>query len=123
MSGVNLVAEVKPLGVNAAYKPVRWGKRSGFAKTDEANAYALRLQLAARQAMRNRDLLSGSLAVRIVFVHPDNRSDIDGPIKLTLDALEGFVYANDRQVRSLQVDYRVDKERPRVEVGIVEVTP
>lgn len=30
------------------------------------------------------------------------RLDVDGPIKITLDALEGVAYANDKQVTDLQ---------------------
>ncbi len=122
MGGINLSADVKPIGVNRAYAPARWGKRHGFRKTTEADGYQTVLQIAARRAMRGRPLLVGMLAARIRFVHTNNRSDIDGPIKLSLDALEGVVYSNDRQVRRLEVEY-VLGESPRVEIGVVEIAP
>ena len=113
----------RPPGVNVAYAPGRWGKRHGFIKTPVANEYADRIKLAARRAMRGKPPIEGRCLARLLFVHPDERADTDGPVKLTLDALEGIVYRNDRQARRLEVDYLVDPEAPRVEIEIVEVSP
>lgn len=47
--------------------------------------------------------------------------DTDGYCKVLLDALQGHVYVNDRQVRDLVIRPREDKANPRVEVEAVPV--
>ena len=59
--------------------------------------------------------------VRIVFVYPDNRSDIDGPIKRTLDAVEAAVKEmghkwHDGRVHGLEVYKRVIRGESWIEV-------
>lgn len=121
MGAIRFTVPVRPIGVNAAYAPARWGRRHGFRKTDAAVQYSTLLQLAARRAMRGRDPFSGHCEVRLLFVYPDNRSDVDGAVKLSLDALEGCVYWDDRQVVRLVAEKAKDAEAPRVEVEVVEV--
>jgi Holliday junction resolvase RusA-like endonuclease len=41
------------------------------------------------------------VAARLRFFWPTAAGDIDGPIKSTLDALQGFAFENDRRVRRL----------------------
>jgi Holliday junction resolvase RusA-like endonuclease len=93
----------KPIGVNQSYAPARWGNRHGFRLTPEGKGYRLFVAAAALKAMRGRSRLTGNCHVKLVFRYHENRHDIDGPIKLTLDALEGIVYRNDRQVTRLSV--------------------
>jgi len=115
---------VKPIGVNAAYKPVRWGNRVGFAKTGECLAYQDAIVLAARRAMGAQKWLSmeGRAAVNVRFYFATLGSDIDGPIKPTLDAIaKAGVVWNDNRVRELHV-YKPDPDgRERVEVEVVEL--
>lgn len=124
MSRIAFVVKMRPIGVNHAYVPARWGSRHGMRMTEIGHAYKATVHAAARRAMRGRAFLEGSLAATIRFFYPDNRSDIDGAIKPTLDAMQGAVYANDRAVRLLrEVAYCVDRERPRVEIEVEEITP
>lgn len=70
----------------------------------------------------------GPVAIRITL-HPritakgkpsKVRLDVDAPIKITLDALEGVAYANDRQVTRLSAEIG----HPVAEGGLtVEVSP
>lgn len=55
----------------------------------------------------------GDVSVLLVYTFDTKRRrDIDGPVKATLDAMEGAVYTNDTQVTELHVVKRVQKEGP-----------
>jgi Holliday junction resolvase RusA-like endonuclease len=67
-------------------------------------------------------MTADACGVRIDFAAFSPLCDVDGPIKLTLDALAGKlggrVYANDRQVVELHVSKRVDRARPRLGIEV-----
>ena len=50
-------------------------------------------------AQCGRLLWTGDLEVSIVFVGADRRADIDNLLKAVLDAAEGIIYENDKQVK------------------------
>jgi Holliday junction resolvase RusA-like endonuclease len=108
------------VGVNATY---RVGRGRRVYKSPEANVYRDAVVMAAKRAMRGRDMLTGHVEARIWFAYPTARNDIDGAIKPTLDALNGIVWQDDRQVIRLEVDKLKDTDAPRVEIEVVEVTP
>jgi Holliday junction resolvase RusA-like endonuclease len=62
-------------------------------------------------------LLSGNLAVYITIHYASRRPDLDESV--ILDAMQGLVYGNDRQVREKHVFWGLDKENPRAEIRIV----
>lgn len=55
----------------------------------------------------------GSVAVRLLLIPKANKDgsanktviDLDNALKVTLDALQGIAYHNDRQVRRIAADY------------------
>ena len=63
----------------------------------------------------------GAVAVRLDFYRPAKRGDLDNLIKVTLDALIGYAYADDEQVTEIHAVRRDDKNNPRVEVEIVRL--
>lgn len=75
------------------------------------------LALAAQQAPP----LRGPVVVELVLYRPRKAGDIDGPLKVLLDALEGHLWANDRQIVEMHVYRKDDKHNPRVEVRAWEV--
>lgn len=85
------------VSTNAAYRR-RGGARQRFFITDEGAAFKQGLALAARRAMRGRPLLAGPVSVLVDFWFRSHANDVDGPLKLVLDSLQGHVFANDRQV-------------------------
>ena len=60
--------------------------------------------------------LVGNVEVDIMEYRPQERGDIDSPLKLVLDAIQGYVYTNDSQVRGMRVSKYTDRENPRVEL-------
>ena len=119
MTAIRFCVPLSPVSVNQGY---RVGRGRMF-KSPAAVAYQQGIALAGKRAMRGKEPMTGSLEVRLLFVYSTERNDIDGAIKPTLDAMQGSVYGNDRQVRALKVAKHKDPEAPRVEIEVVEVTP
>jgi Holliday junction resolvase RusA-like endonuclease len=55
------------------------------------------------------------------FLPDERRRDLDNVAKTILDALNGVLYLDDSQITTLLVATHVDRERPRVEVRVVEL--
>jgi hypothetical protein len=117
-SAVKITVPGKPLSVNAAYRVVKLGPRSGLAKTSEANAYQGRVRMAAVLAMLGRPPMTGDLVFEITAYWPRRNADSDAATKLTKDALQGVVYANDRIVRRDVSERAHDAVNPRVEITV-----
>ena len=112
--------KAKPVSSNATY---RRGKGSGFFKTQESRDYSDAVRQAGQLAMAGLAPLEGSVEVELVFRFDSLRPDIDGPVKGTLDALQGVCYGNDRQVDRLVVVKRLDRENPGVRVRVSREPP
>jgi Holliday junction resolvase RusA-like endonuclease len=87
--------------------------------TDDGVEFKERVRHFARRAMPPRIPYTGEVQVVIDLHYKTRRNDIDGPIKLILDALQGIVYANDRQVSALTVYKRHDPAHPRTMIQVV----
>ena len=55
------------------------------------------------------------------YLPDERRRDLDNIAKTLLDALNGVLYLDDSQITMLLVATHVDRERPRVEVRVVEL--
>lgn len=109
-------------------RPVSWKrvKRGRYGQVYDPNVkikrligfYALKGRVQACEA-----LLKCPVALRIEFLGPKYRADVDNLAKLILDALNGVIYADDSQVISLEVAKRPAAENPetRVEVRCLSV--
>lgn len=77
---------------------------------------------AARQLPPIVQVPSAPVSVDLLVVTPTKAGDLDNRIKPTLDALQGVIYTDDRQVTEISVRRGVDRSDPRVEVRWSEVT-
>lgn len=68
------------------------------------------------------DPLQGLLCVTITAYRPRKAGDIDGILKVSLDAMNKLAYEDDKQIIELHVFRRDDKHNPRLEITIKEVT-
>lgn len=66
--------------------------------------------------------LAGVVAVEMVVRRPRKVRDIDNCIKCVLDSLQGYAYANDKQVMQLHVNMVDDKRNPGITVTVKETT-
>jgi Holliday junction resolvase RusA-like endonuclease len=113
---------VKPIGLNGTYRVVRFGARAGLTKTKEAKTYQDAIRLFARRAMHGQRPHELTVEVFLRFAFRTARSDLDGPVKSTLDAMNGIVYLDDAQIQHLQVQRCVDRDHPRVEICVRDWT-
>jgi Holliday junction resolvase RusA-like endonuclease len=123
-----------PVTANHAYAPVafklkttgKWVARIRL--TEEGEAYRRKIHgqmLASRMRVRDWPLDADRYAVHIVWHFASHSCDLDGPLKLALDALGKdrdygtvAVYPNDNRVGHLVVDKYVDRANPRVEITV-----
>ena len=112
-----------PPGVNNQYVSV--GRRrmlSGPAKTfnrDVAKLIAAERTSGRLSSATERALADALLGVYLVyFFETPHRRDLDGGLKICLDALARTIGFDDRAVVDLHLSKRIDPLRPRVEVEI-----
>ena len=88
-------------------------KRPMFIKSAKARAYVESL---AHQVPRIDPLLTGPLVFTATIYYASERPDLDESV--ILDALEGRIYKNDRQVREKHISHAIDRTNPRAEIVI-----
>ena len=124
----------------------RFSTRGGYARaydTDRSRDYKVRIKTAAiDQMLRQGDIepMTGPLLISIMAtegvgksktkafrvaalcgnVRPTKKPDIDNIVKAVMDALNGTVYEDDRQVVSLQA-WKVYGENPGLEITVKKV--
>jgi Holliday junction resolvase RusA-like endonuclease len=117
-----------PVAANQAYKPARWGSRHGLVLTEAGASYKETIAFHARRALMKARIKANAnadaYAVAITFVFRTRASDIDGPLKGTLDGLQAAgVFENDNRVRYVQLYKRTDKTAARVEIEVWSIDP
>jgi Holliday junction resolvase RusA-like endonuclease len=89
--------------------------RTRFIKSNEALSY---LRTFAMQCPTLDPMFEGEVHVEIDIFYTSRKPDLDE--SLILDALQGRVYRNDRQVRSKTVNGWIDSGNPRT---VIRVSP
>lgn len=82
-------------------------------KSAKALAYVDAVQ---KQAPRSWPLLTGPLVAHITIWYATEKPDLDESI--ILDALQGIIYKNDRQIHEKHIYHGLDRENPRADVRI-----
>ena len=102
----------------------RMDRRSGHLyPSEEAKVFKKQVKLVAGVAMANQFALRGPLAVTIRLYRPQASGDLDNFLKQPLDALQGVVYENDKQIIRLLAERFDDGINPRCEVDIEQLGP
>ena len=94
-------------------KFVRIKGKPAFIKSAKALAYVSSLIL---QCPRLDPLLDGDLIVAIRIYYGSRRPDLDESV--ILDAMQGKVYKNDRQVKEKHIYWDLDRNNPRIIVAV-----
>lgn len=89
------------------------GGKPRFIKSEKARNYASDV---ARQISPLRHPLTGPLRFTAIIYYVTHRPDLDE--SLILDALQGRIYENDRQIHEKHIYHRIDKRSPRAEVVV-----
>jgi Holliday junction resolvase RusA-like endonuclease len=89
----------------------------------DAVGSALRIQSLRREDLQTLPLpAEARVKLTLRLYRPQQRGDIDNPLKGLFDALNSRAWIDDKQVKKLVVDLLDDKADPRVEVDL-EVLP
>ena len=93
-----------PVSANRYWRSFRSGSRAVVTVSSEAKAYKQEVGLIALQARMR--VMEGPVALNVTLV-PKNGTvmDLDNCLKVTLDALKGIAYADDKQVRKIVAQY------------------
>jgi len=76
---------------------------------------------AAQQEMAGDEPMEGELSVSLTFYRPNKvRCDLDNLSKAVLDAMNGIVYEDDKQVVDLKLVKLYSKEYPGCRVRVIE---
>lgn len=94
-------------------KLVTIGGKPRFIKSAKARSYLSSFQM---QCPRLDCLMLDDLRVDITIHYKTRRPDLDE--SLILDAMEGFIYKNDRQVKEKHIYHALDKENPRAVIKV-----
>ena len=97
-------------------KLVMFGKRPAFIKSDKARAYLKDFQ---SQVPQLDDLMEGDVKVTMTIYYKSRRPDLDESV--ILDAMENFIYKNDRQVKEKHILWGLDVLNPRAEIEVEEL--
>jgi Holliday junction resolvase RusA-like endonuclease len=89
--------------------------------SEEGRRFKARCQLVAQAQVATP--LAGEVSMRAMVYFRDHRRDLDNVLKPLLDALQGIVYANDRQIVHLDFRKALDPRHPRIELEIAALSP
>lgn len=117
MKKLKFIVFEKPLSQNQVYKRSKWG---GLHMTTQGHNYKTMVGWEAKKAMLDQETtLFTNPKVSIIFKWSDKRvHDVDGAIKLTLDALNEICWEDDSCIQDLHVYKR--KGAKSVQILIVE---
>lgn len=101
-----------PPSLNHMYR--RYGKQTVL--SGEARAYKQEAAILSREIID--EPLTGRLSVTIRLYRPAARGDIDNYLKALLDALNGILWQDDRQIVELHVYKLLDREDPHAQLEI-----
>ena len=90
---------------------VTFGKRPAFIKSKKAIGYAEAFRW---QCPKLSSLIEDDVAIWMRIWYASRRPDLDESI--ILDAMQGLIYANDRQVKERHTFWSLDRVNPRATI-------
>ena len=94
-------------------KMVLIGGKPRFIKSKKARDYVEGFN---KQCPKLDELVDGDVRVTMTIWYATRRPDLDESV--ILDALEGYAYVNDRQVKEKHIYHALDKENPRAHIKV-----
>lgn len=116
---LKIVVPVPP-SVNACYQNCKAAGRRGRVLTEAARNWKLLAGYAAKAAARSAGWEIAPKGIKVVLeiyaFWPDGRRhDMNNSHKLLCDAWEGILYEDDCSVLTRDMDFSIDRKRPRLE--------
>ena len=108
-----------PPSANNYWRSIVIKGRGRVVVSREAKAFKKAVSL----ALAGISPISGPVALTATFYRPRKRGDLDNLAKVLGDALNGIAYHDDDQIVEMHTYRKDDKDRPRVEISVVQVAP
>lgn len=107
-----------PPSVNSYWRsvPATRNSRARVLISENGRRFKAACQIAAMGQCRKP--FTEKVSVRGIVYFRDHRRDLDNTLKPMLDALQGIVYVNDKQISHIELTRAFDKGRPRVELTV-----
>ncbi len=115
---ISFVIRGEPSSKANSRRLVSFGDRPAIIKSKKALNYLADFR---KQCPCLRELLLGDLAATIRIYYASRRPDLDASV--ILDAMQGAIYANDRQVKEMHLFWGLDRLNPRAEIMIKPMAP
>tara|TARA_R100001086_G_scaffold226893_1_gene145771 strand:- start:54 stop:419 length:366 start_codon:yes stop_codon:yes gene_type:complete len=113
VSTISFVAHGEPASKSNQRRLVMHKSKPRFIKSAKALSF---LKAFSLQVPRCDPLMEGDVSVTMTIYYASRRPDLDESV--VLDAMQGYVYQNDRQVKEKHIYWALDKDDPRVEVSV-----
>ncbi len=111
-----------PLSQNRAWHIItlkgKGGGHSSLALTTEGKQYKANVARIAALARPAGWDMSAEVIVELVYCFDSRRPDHDGPTKITIDALQGVLFDNDRAIWRSSQQRELDRLNPRAEITV-----
>lgn len=119
MTSVFFTIDGEPASKSNSRKLVTIKGRPAFIKSEKARNYVKAFQ----QQCPNLDdvMFEEDVEVRAKIYYRTRRPDLDESV--ILDAMQGLIYKNDRQVKRKVIEWGLDKEHPRAEIIVLSMEP
>lgn len=117
MTSVKFTIFGEPASKANSRKIVLFGKRPAIIKSQKARDYVKAFQAQCKQL---DELLEGDLSATITIYYATRRPDLDESV--ILDCMQGFIYKNDRQVKEKHIYWALDRENPRSDIEISNIS-
>jgi Holliday junction resolvase RusA-like endonuclease len=88
-------------------------------RSREANDY--KDYVALHCAISGIQPLQGEVCVSVDVYRPAKRGDLDNFLKVAIDSLIGYAYADDSQIVELHAMRHDDKDDPRIEIQVMQL--
>lgn len=100
----------------------RKGRGGHFYDPTAAKKRALGLAMMAERILQKKAIIVFPIIIKVVFYCKGKRGDLDNMIKALLDAGNGVLWKDDKQVFEINAQVIRDCETPRTELSIKELT-
>lgn len=107
------MVEGEPASKANSRRIVRIGGAMRSIKSKKALAYGKAFQ---KQCPVLDPLFTGDVEVQMTIHYASRRPDLDE--SLILDLMQGYIYANDRQVKKKVITWALDRDNPRASIHI-----
>lgn len=110
---MKLVLSGKPVSVNQLYRGRRFLTPLGTATKADYSYQAKKQYKGA--------VLEGPVKVEVHVYFANAAADIDNALKGFFDSMTGLLWKDDKQIVELHAYKLIDKQRPRIEISVVEL--